>query len=293
MASDHAASSELRKEIVERTQPFTEKTVELVRSQRDGKVAAFPQHHDEKSVGHAHTEQEFTDTITFRSPVLDVDTEWLQDQRVLPPGAGGPLGGVYKMLRAQVLRRMEQLHANTLAVMSPTAGDGKTLTAINLAIAIAAESARTVLLVDFDLRNPGIHRRFNVQPAIGVEQTLETHQPVQEAMIKIKGYDRLTILPALQRVEHSSEMLSGQAVAALVAELRTRYANRILIFDLPPVLQADDALVFSKHVQAGLIVVNEGSTKREDVVQSLQVLQDTKIVGTVLYGSREMQRNYY
>jgi protein-tyrosine kinase len=191
------------------------------------------------------------------------------------------------------LRRMEKLNATTLAVMSPGSGDGKTLTAINLAIAISAETARNVLLVDFDLRNPGVHSRFNIRPKMGVEQALEQHHPVQEAMLKIKGYDRLTILPALKRVEHSSELLSGETVAALVKELRSRYANRIVIFDLPPVLQADDALTFSKHVQAGLIVVNEGITKREEVVQTLQLLQDTKIVGTVLNGSREKSRGYY
>jgi Mrp family chromosome partitioning ATPase len=245
------------------------------------------------AVVHSDDHPEFTDTVTFRSPVMDVDANWLQEQRILSPGATGPLGASYKMLRAQVLRRMEQLGANTLAVMSPTAGDGKTLTAINLAIAIAAESARTVLLVDFDLRNPGIHRRLGIKPELGVEEALQSHRPVQEAMIKIKGYERLTILPACHRIEHSSELLSGQTVAALVADLRSRYANRVLIFDLPPVLQADDALTFSKYVQAGLIVVNEGNTKREDVVQTLQLLQDTKIVGTVLNGSREKQQNYY
>lgn len=266
-------------------------TIEFLRTQRDGRVTAVASNTEEKNI--ADIEHEFTDTVTFRSPVMEVDTHRLEEQRILPSGATGPQAGAYKMLRAQVLRRMDQLNANSLAVLSPTAGDGKTLTAINLAIAIAAESTRTVLLVDFDLRNPGVHRRFNVQPETGVEHALENNRPVQEAMIKIKGYDRLTLLPALNRVEHSSELLSGATIAALVAELRSRYANRIIIFDLPPVLQADDALTFSKHVQAGLIVVNEGITKREDVVQTLRLLQDLKIVGTVLNGSREKQRNYY
>jgi len=284
---------QVEESILERTNTIasTDKTIEFMRAQREGRVAAFAGSAEEKHP--ATADREFTDTLTFRSPVMEVDATFLQEQRILPPGAGGPLGTVYKMLRSQVLRRMEQLNANSLAVMSPTAGDGKTLTAINLAIAIAAESTRTVLLVDFDLRNPGIHRRFNIQPTLGVEQALDQHRPVQEAMLKLKGYDRLTILPAVNRVEQSSELLSGQTVAALVAELRSRYANRVLIFDLPPVLQADDALAFSKHVQAGLVVVNEGVTKREDVVQTLQLLQDTKIVGTVLNGSREKQRNYY
>jgi len=265
-----------------------DRTVEFPRAQRDARVAAFAPHDAVTSPEH-----DYTDTITFRSPVLDVDTEWLQEQRVLLPGAVGTAGGAYKMLRAQVLRRLDQMNVNALAVISPSSGDGKTLTAINLAIAIAAEPARTVLLVDFDLRNPGIYRRLNVKPALGVEQALQQNRPMQEAMIKLKGYDRLTILPALNRIEQSSELLSAQTIAGLMTELRTRYANRILIVDLPPVLLADDALVFSKHVPAGLMVINEGLTRREDVLRAMQLMQDTKMIGTVLNASREQQHQYY
>lgn len=236
---------------------------------------------------------EFTDTLLFQSPVIDVKADWLEQQRILSAGAGGAVGGPYKMLRTQILRRMDQLAVNTLAVLSPTAGAGKTLTAINLAIAIAAEKGRTVLLVDFDLRNPSIHHRFGFQPQLGVEECLISGQAVQEAMVKLRGYDRLTILPASGRVENSSELLSDQRAATLIAEMRARYANRILIFDVPPVLQADDALAFMKHVQAGIVVVNEGNTKREDVTRTMELLHDTKIVGTVLNGARDPIHTYY
>ncbi len=236
---------------------------------------------------------EFTDTITFRSPVIKVDRQHLENQRILAPGAGGPIGSPYKMLRTQVLRRLDQLGGNTLAVMSPTEGAGKTLTAINLAIAIAAETGRTALLVDLDLRNPNIHRRFGFTPEMGVEECLISRHPVQDAMVKIMGYERLTILPARFRIESSSELLSDQNAARLIEELRTRYANRIIIFDLPPVLQADDALAFSRHVQAGLLVVNEGGTQRDDVTRSIELLRDLKFVGTVLNGTREKARTYY
>lgn len=236
---------------------------------------------------------EFTDTISFRSPVIKVDRQQLENQRILAPGAGGPVGSPYKMLRTQVLRRLEQLDANTLAVMSPTEGAGKTLTAINLAIAIAAETGRTALLVDLDLRNPNIHRRFGFTPEMGVEECLLSRHPVQDAMVKIMGYERLTILPAKFRIENSSELLTDQNAAKLVEDLRTRYANRIIIFDLPPVLQVDDALAFSRHVQAGLLVVNEGHTQREDVTRSIELLRDLKFVGTVLNGAREKVQTYY
>jgi capsular exopolysaccharide synthesis family protein len=241
----------------------------------------------------ADSSNEFSDTVIFKSPVIKPDREHLEKEKILLAGAAGSIGSPYKFLRTQVIRRMEQLGANTLAVISPYEGAGKTLTAINLAIAIAAETGRTALLVDLDLRHPSIHRRFGFEPKLGIEDCIRAHRPVQDAMVKIMGYDRLTVLPAKSAVDSSSELLTEQKAGELVNELRNRYANRVIIFDLPPVLQVDDALAFSHHVQAGLLVVAEGKTGREDVVRSMNVMQDLKIVGTVLNGAREVEKNYY
>ena len=79
----------------------------------------------------------------------------------------------------------------------------------------------------------------------------------------------------------------------LVTEMRNRYTNRVLIFDLPPVLLADDALAFSRHIQAALLVVNERHTKRDDVTRALELLRDTPVLGTVLNGSRTRETQYY
>jgi protein-tyrosine kinase len=236
---------------------------------------------------------DFTDTLKFSSPVAQFSEQDRQNARILPPGATGPHGAAYKMLRTQVLRRLDQLGATSLGVMSAQSSEGKTLTAINLAIAIAADPARTVLLVDFDLRNPNVAQRFNHQPTVGVEDCLRTHRPVQEAMFKVAGYERLTILPARERVEHSSELLMSNATADVVAEMRARYANRVIIFDVPPVLQADDALAFARYLQAGLLVIGEGKTRRDDVTRTFQLLHDLPFVGTVLNGSREPLKTPY
>ena len=233
------------------------------------------------------------DTATLRTPTIAANMVTLEKERVLLPGVTGPGSSQYKMLRTQVLRRLEQLGANTLAVLSPTAGAGKTLTAINLAIAIAAEEDRTVLLIDFDLRNPSIASRFGIRPELGVEECIESNTPVRKAMIRIGGYERLTLLPARNRLEGSSELLADLRTAAIVAEMRARYANRILIFDIPPVLQADDALGFTRHVQAGLMVVREGHTRRDDVTSAIGLLRELKIVGTVLNGSLDKSANSY
>jgi len=234
-----------------------------------------------------------SDTAVLGSRVIDVSDAVLERERILAPGAPGPQGGPYKMLRTQVLRRLEQLGANTLAVLSPTSGAGKTLSAINLAIAIAAEDDRTVLLVDFDLRNPSLAARFGFQPEVGVEDCIDTGMSIQRALVKISRYERLTLLPARARLEASSELLADRRTAEVVAEMRARYANRILIFDMPPVLQADDVLAFTRSVQAGLLVVREGYTRREDVTRSVELLRDMKIVGTALNASRDTQQTSY
>ncbi len=111
--------------------------------------------------------------------------------------------------------------------------------------------------------------------------------------MKIAGYERLTLLPARSRVEQSSELLTAKRVGEIVTEMRTRYTNRVLVFDLPPVLQADDALAFSQHIQAALLVVSERFTKREDVIRTLELLRDTPVIGTVLNQSRSQDMRYY
>src|SRR5208282_3894761 len=220
--------------------------------------------------------------IAFQHRVIKLEETRRERERLLSPGCLGEGGPSYRLLRTQVLRRLHELGANTLAILSAAPGEGKTLTAINLAIAIAAHLGHTALLIDLDLRNPSVHRRLGFEPDTGIEDCLQHRRPIHEAMVKIAGYDRLTVMPACAHVEQSSELLSAESMGGLVQELRTRYANRVLIFDLPPVLLADDALAFSRHVQAGLFVVAEGRTARDDLTRSLTLLRSLPIVGTVL-----------
>jgi Mrp family chromosome partitioning ATPase len=263
------------------------RAMELAAKQREARLAAVPPFEARERVAPAPEEEQVAQTATWFAPIVQLDETRLEREHILPPSAGGVNGAAYKLLRTQVLRRLDQLQANTLAVISPAAGAGKTLTAINLAIAIAADLRRTALIVDMDLRNPGVHRTLGFEPALGIEDCLQDDRPVQEAIVRVVGYERLAVLPARSAVEHSSELLTSERAARLVAELRARYANRVIIFDLPPVLLADDALAFSRSVQAGLMVVGEGRTKRDDVMRSMVLLRDLTIVGTVLNGSRE------
>jgi protein-tyrosine kinase len=225
--------------------------------------------------------------------VVEINPLHLEMERILPPGAAGIHGVPYKMLRTQVLQRLDKLGVNSLAVVGAATDTGKTLTAINLAIAIAADPERTALLVDLDLRRPSIHRRFGIEPSVGIDDCLRGSASLQEAMLRLGGYERLVILPARERSLDSSELLTTRRTEETIIEMRNRYRDRTLVFDLPPVLQADDALAFARHAQAALIVVGEGRTRRDDLLRTIELLRDVPIIGTVLNGSREPVDSYY
>ena len=159
--------------------------------------------------------------MTRFAPIVQLESAHLEAQYILPPNAGGPQGSAYKLLRTQVLQRLDQLGANTLAVLSPDANHGNTLTAINLSIAVAAELGRTALLVDLNLRDPAIHRRLGFEPVAGIEECLRGARPVEDVIVRVAGYERLALMPAREPVEHSSELLSSRQAALLMDELRT------------------------------------------------------------------------
>jgi len=225
--------------------------------------------------------------------VLDLNPFALERERILPPGAAGPHGAPYKMLRTQVLRRLDKLKARSLAIVGNEPGTGKTLTAINLAIAVCADPDRRALLVDLDLHKPAIHRRLGFEPTAGVDDYLRQERPLNDALVQLTAYERLLVLPARERCVESSELLAGARAQELIREIRQRDSERILIFDLPPALKTDDALAFSRHVEAALIVVGEGRTQRRDLVRTLELLRDLPVVGTVLNQTREVVDSYY
>ena len=233
------------------------------------------------------------DTRPVQTRVMQASPLHLENERVLPPGAGGVHGVPYKMLRTQVLRRLDKLGVNSLAVVGAAADTGKTLTAINLAVAIAADPGRTSLLIDLDLRKPSIHRRFGLELEVGVDDCLRGDRPLGDAMVRIEGYERFVLLPARERSLDSSELLSARRTEEMIVEMRSRYSDRVLVFDLPPVPQADDVLAFARQVQAALIVVGEGRTRRDELLRTIELLRDVPIIGTVLNGTRERVDSYY
>jgi len=198
----------------------------------------------------------------------------------------------YKMLRTQVLQRMTARGWNALAVTSPSPEDGKTLTAINLAISLARELHQTVLLVDMDLRNPSIHRYFGFKPEQGIGDYLLGRAQMSEVLVN-PGIERLVVMPGRNTIENSSEILASPAMGSLVQELKSRYPSRIVLFDLPPVLFADDALSFAPFVDAFLLVLRDGKNTQGELEHTMEIMKDATIIGTVLNASDEKISTYY
>src|SRR5262249_44780487 len=145
----------------------------------------------------------------------------------------------------------------------------------------------TSLLVDLDMRRASIHQRFGIEPRFGVAECLQGQVDLSQVLVHPEGYERLLIMPGSPRpVQNSSELLCSEHAQAVFKDIKTRYHNRIVLYDLPPVLGADDALSFMPQVDAALVVVGDGKTNREDLLRLFELLRNVPVIGTVLNGSR-------
>ena len=220
--------------------------------------------------------------ITYtQTRCVDVSREALARQRVVVGFDPCMYTDAFKILATHVSQRLADNNWSTLAITSPNEHEGKTLVAVNLAISLAAESHQTALLVDADLRRPTVRSTLQLPAGPGLSDHLLAQMPVEELLVN-PGIDGFVVLPGGAPLLNSSELLGGRQMAHLVRELKNRYRSRIVVFDLPPVLSAADVLAFSPYVDAALLVVEEGRTQTEDVVNSVQFFPGTNLIGTVL-----------
>ncbi len=105
--------------------------------------------------------------------------------------------------------------------------------------------------------------------------------PIQEILFT-PSIERLVVLPGREAIQNSSEMLRSPKMVALVNELKHRYPDRLIVFDLPPILAADDALSFAPYTDSMLLVAEAGGTSRDDLQKALEVLKSVPVIGTVL-----------
>jgi len=218
--------------------------------------------------------------------LVPANRERLLANRIVAMAEYDPAATAYKVLRTHVLQRMRANGWRTLAITSPTEDNGKTVTAINLAITLARDLKHTVLLVDLDLRRPSIASYCFEHPVPGVSDYITNDRPIEELLIN-PGIERLTLLPGSHSFTHSSEVLSSPKMIQLVNDLKGRYPDRLVLFDTPPMLSGDDVIAFSPYVDAFLLVLDDGRTTKEQLRDAYTLLDNTKILGTVLNRATE------
>jgi Mrp family chromosome partitioning ATPase len=229
-----------------------------------------------------------------RLPCHAIQMEGLRERCVLLADDAGAAGRAYRMLRAQLLQRARASRMRVFGIVSAVSGEGKTITAINLALTLAAEPNQQVALLDFDLRHPSIAQTLGIAPQIGLDTWLtDGSQPASAVLCELEGIGRLQIAPTLAPVGASSECLAGGRARALLEELREQDDNRLLLLDLPPALLSDDVLTISPLVDGFIFVVTEGRTRREDVERVIELVGRQRIVGTVLNGSIDSEQRAY
>jgi capsular exopolysaccharide synthesis family protein len=206
----------------------------------------------------------------------------MRENRLISSMEPGEYTDAIKILSTQVLQRMNENHWGSIAITSARKATGKTTIAINLGISIAREVDYTVLVVDANLRHPNMHEYFGIYPQYGLSDYLTSDIELSDLLINPKGLDHFVILPAGKPVSSSSELLRSPKMCSLVEELTSRYPKRIIIFDLPPILDTADVLAFVPCVDSALVVVEDDVTKESDLKSAIEMLSVTNVIGTVL-----------
>jgi capsular exopolysaccharide synthesis family protein len=191
------------------------------------------------------------------------------------------------MLRTQVLMQMRENGWQTLAVTSPNKGAGKSTVALNLAISFAMEVDYTALLVDADLRDPDMRHMLELEPGPGLADYLMGKAAIEDLLIH-PNIGNLVVLPGGAPVTQTSELMRSPMMADMIREMRGRYRDRLIVFDVPPILASADTLALSTYMDATILLVEECKTRREDVERSCDLLRDSNLIGIVLNKSREL-----
>lgn len=227
-----------------------------------------------------------------QTQVVALDEAHLENQRIIAHQKAHPASWAFDLLRTQVLQKMDENGWRTLAVTSPSMESGKTVIAINLAIGIAQQTNRTSLLVDLDLRRPRVAEALGLRRDVSLNEVLVGNSLVEDALVN-PGIPRFVVLPTQRPVPNSAEILSSTRAAALLSELRERYADRIVILDLPPVLAADDVLALLPRVDCVLLVVGNGVSTQKEIEESMNRLSKNNLLGVVLNKDDAPSRSAY
>jgi protein-tyrosine kinase len=209
------------------------------------------------------------------------DKDVMEKNRCVCMFPDSPYLGSYKLLRTQIQKSVIDKNWKTLMVTSILPGEGKTLTAINLSLTFARAFDLTVLLMDCDLHRQDVHKYMGIESDQGLVDYLVNGVPLKD-LILWPSIEKMTLISGNNTIQETTEILTSPRMKALVEEVKTRYNDRYVIFDVPPLLMGADAIAFASFVDCIIIVVEAGKTSMEDINKALDLIPREKFLGFVL-----------
>ena len=216
-------------------------------------------------------------------PQVALDQDALVREGVTVFGkAGGRVADEFRRLKRPLLSGIfnaaeggDLQRRNLILVSSALSGEGKTFTALNLAMSIALERDRTVVLVDADVAKPHISRLLGIEERPGLLDLLKDEMLEVSEVLLQTDMGSLKIIPAGQRDQYATELLASQRMVTIATELADRYPDRVILFDSPPLLQTSEAQVLAGLMGQILLVVHAGQTPQKAVGAALELLGET------------------
>lgn len=229
-----------------------------------------------------------------QSKYIKLNPELILANRCIAYLTHTPETEAYRVLRTRIMQLIKEKGnaGNTILVTSALPGEGKTLTAINLAFTFARDFMHTVLLVDADLRRQSIHEHLGCAKGRGLVDYLVDGCPISD-LICWPGVEKMALISGGRPVTESAELLASPRMKELVSDLKGRYPERFIIFDSSPILTGADVQAFVPLVDYVLLVVQAEKTSMEDVNHALQFLPQEKILGFVLNRAQTALNSYY
>ncbi len=228
-----------------------------------------------------------TGAVDWRAPKYSqskaaiLNANWVCDHRGVGLVQDAPELDAYKVLRTQIQQRCVKKGWRTIMITSAVPGEGKTLTAINLAFTFAKAFNQTVLLIDGNLKNQTVHKYLGLPGDVGIIDYLTDDRQLKDLMIW-PGVDKMTVISGGKAVHDSSELLGSPKMQALVVELKQRYADRYVVFDVPAVLGGAETMTFAPLVDGIVMVAEANKTALSQIKRALEMLPAEKLLGFVL-----------
>lgn len=198
----------------------------------------------------------------------------------------------FKLLRTNILYPVAGQPPRSILVTSAMPDEGKSFVAANLAVSIALNINRYVLLIDCDLRKPDIHRKLGFGEVPGLSEYLTGRMELSSLLLRT-GVEKLTLLPGGTPPPNPSELMSSEKMAKLLEEVKHRYDDRLIVIDSPPPGMASETGVVARQVDGILLVSRHRQTPREDLEQLIERMGAEKILGAVVNFSEARSSRYY